>query len=248
MMTSLRNFLTLLWWHICHCITYYVHMRLLPPSSQFFHKVVIIGSDFAAGIGDDLTLGGAAGAGVANYLEKIVASDDKVRHTWAVINAGAPGSMTADWPMSSPKKYFKSVFTSNAMSDASIVIILLGSTEIRKHPGAAGSEIHRNLVEICDTLQKKSKQVCLATIASPCPLDTGMDNGSSTTVNTALEHFCKSTSMDAAPVILGPRLDTYAFRRESARSFDKYHFNSQSYRQLAYNTADFLIPMMMAEE
>ncbi|OWZ21659.1 hypothetical protein PHMEG_0003748 [Phytophthora megakarya] len=103
--------------------------------------------------------------------------------------------------------------------------------------------MRHNLVEICDTLRKKGKQVCLATVASPDPTASEPDSGSST-LNTALEHFCKSTSTEEAPVILGPRLDTYAFRRESALSFDKYHFNSQ----LARNTADFLIPMMTAVE
>ena len=77
-MTSLRDFLTLVWWHMCHGVAYYVHVRRLPPANQFFHKVVIIGDDFAAGIGDDLRLG-SAGGGIAKYLETIVASDDKVR-------------------------------------------------------------------------------------------------------------------------------------------------------------------------
>ncbi|KAG3121096.1 hypothetical protein PI124_g36 [Phytophthora idaei] len=148
--------------------------------------------------------------------------------------------------MSSPKKYFKNVFTSRAMSDVSIVIIILGSAEIR-HSSSDGHEMKRHLMEICDTLRKKGKQVCLATVASPDPTASETDSASST-LNTALEQFCKSTSTEEAPVILGPRLDTYAFRRESALSYDKYHFNSQSYRQLARNTADFLIPMLTAVE
>ncbi|KAG7393607.1 hypothetical protein PHYPSEUDO_007444 [Phytophthora pseudosyringae] len=131
------------------------------------------------------------------------------------------------------------------MGDASIVIIILGSAEISS--GAAGHEMRRNLMEICDTLRKKGKQVCLATVASPDPTASETDSASST-LNTALEHFCQSTSTEETPVILGPRLDTYAFRRESALSYDKYHFNSQSYRQLARNTADFLVPMMTAVE
>ncbi|ETI37698.1 hypothetical protein F441_16248 [Phytophthora nicotianae CJ01A1] len=245
MLVALRAFLALVWWHICHFLAYNLHVRGLKPSSQFFHKVVIIGDDFAAGIGDYITIGGAGG-GIAQYLKKIVAYDDKVRHNWAIINAGVPGSTTADWLMSSPKKYFKNVFTSSVMSDASIVIIILGSTEIR-NSGTAEHEIKRNLMEICDTLRKKGKQVCLATVVSPEPTASEMDSASST-LNTALEQFCKSTSTEEAPVILGPRLDTYAFRRESALCYDKYHFNSQSYRQLARNTADFLIPMMTAVE
>ncbi|GMF15498.1 unnamed protein product [Phytophthora lilii] len=134
------------------------------------------------------------------------------------------------------------------MADASIVIIILGSVEI-KNPGAAGHEMKRRLMEICDSLRKKGKQVCLATVASPDPTAAETDSASET-LNSALEQFCKryeetcvpvcsrptntgrcdvsdSTSTEEFPVILGPRLDTYAFRRESALSFDKYHFNSQ---------------------
>ncbi|KAL3673592.1 hypothetical protein V7S43_001295 [Phytophthora oleae] len=227
MLAELRAFLALVWWHICHFLAYHLHVRGLKPTSQFLHKVVVIGDDFAAGIGDYITIG--SGGGIAEYLEKIVAFDDKVRHNWAIINAGVPGSTTADWLMTSPKKYFKNVFTSRAMSDASIVIIILGSAEIRKS-GAAEHEMRRNLIKICDTLRKKGKQVCLATVASPDPTATDTDSASST-LNTALEQFCKSTSTEESPVILGPRLDTYAFRREGALCFDKYHFNSQVRRQ-----------------
>jgi hypothetical protein len=50
--------------------------------------------------------------------------------------------------------------------------------------------MRRNLLEICDTLRKKGKKVCLATVASPDPTATEADSASST-LNTALEHFCK---------------------------------------------------------
>lgn len=36
----------------------------------------------------------------------------------------------------------------------------------------------------------------------------------------------RSTAAEDQPVVLGPRLDNYAFRRDSALLFDKYHFNS----------------------
>ncbi|EGZ28165.1 hypothetical protein PHYSODRAFT_476179 [Phytophthora sojae] len=124
MLEALRVFLALVWWRICHFLAHNLHVRGLKPASQFFHKVVIIGDDFAAGVGDYITVG-SAGGGIAPYLKKIV------RHNWAIINAGVPGSTTADWLLSSPKKYFNNVFTSRAMADASIVIIILGSDEIR---------------------------------------------------------------------------------------------------------------------
>ena len=69
-------------------------------------------------------------------------------------------------------------------------LLSLRIRERRKHSAAVGSEMYRNLVAICDTLRKKSKHVCLATIASACPLDTEMDDAGSA-VNMALEQFCK---------------------------------------------------------
>jgi len=35
-----------------------------------------------------------------------------------------------------------------------------------------------------------------------------------------------STSTEDLPVVLGPRLDNYSFRREDALLFDKFHFKS----------------------
>ncbi|GLD91625.1 hypothetical protein PINS_up000158 [Pythium insidiosum] len=84
----------------------------------------------------------------------------------------------------------------------------------------------------------------------------------------------RSTKGDDTPVVLGPRLDTYAFRRESLLAFDSYHLCSnvrfgygsvrsrmaqcsldttvllplQGYKVLARNTADFLVPIMTGVE
>lgn len=76
MLAKLRALLALVWWHICHFFAYNLHVRGLKPSSQYFHKVVIIGDDFAAGIGDHITVG-SSGGGIAEYLKKIVAHEDK---------------------------------------------------------------------------------------------------------------------------------------------------------------------------
>lgn len=67
-----------------------------------------------------------------------------------------------------------------------------------RNPDAAGHEMKRNLVEICDTLRKKGKQVCLATVASPDPTAAETDSASST-LNTALEHFCTRYEEFALP-------------------------------------------------
>ncbi|KAG7393606.1 hypothetical protein PHYPSEUDO_007443 [Phytophthora pseudosyringae] len=76
MLAAFRALLALVWWRFCHFLAYNLHVRGLKPTSQFFHKVVVIGDDFAAGIGDYITVG-SAGGGIAEHLKKIVAYDDK---------------------------------------------------------------------------------------------------------------------------------------------------------------------------
>ncbi|KAF1784090.1 hypothetical protein GQ600_22439 [Phytophthora cactorum] len=271
---------------ICHFLAYNLHVRGLNPASQFFHKVVIIGDDFAAGIGDYISVG-SAGGGIAEYLKKIVAIDDKASEALAMAsNGGRPVIVSALWASSFLRlNKIPSVLTAGSsqlghhqcgsawihdcrlahvVAQEELVLqerVYLESHERRVHrdhhprirgdqvgtrmfvcqnallssqtnliadrnSSSDGHEMKRHLMEICDTLRKKGKQVCLATVASPDPTASEMDSASST-LNTALEQFCKSTSTEEAPVILGPRLDTYAFRRESALSYDKYHFNSQ---------------------
>lgn len=73
---SLRLLLMLVWWRLCQLLIKLVHVRSLKPSGEFLHKVVVIGDDFAAGLGDYVTLGGTAG--LAAHLPPIVKQSDKV--------------------------------------------------------------------------------------------------------------------------------------------------------------------------
>jgi hypothetical protein len=45
-------------------------------TTDFFHKVVIIGDDFAAGVGDYMILGSAGG--LAEYLKPLIKRNEKV--------------------------------------------------------------------------------------------------------------------------------------------------------------------------
>ncbi|RLN71134.1 hypothetical protein BBJ28_00000191 [Nothophytophthora sp. Chile5] len=76
-LVAIRLFLALVWWHICRFLAHTLWVRSLKPASQFFHKVVVIGDDFAAGVGDYITMGGSGG-GIAGYLKPLVARNDKV--------------------------------------------------------------------------------------------------------------------------------------------------------------------------
>lgn len=241
--TAARMFLVLLWLRFCAMLVHFLRVRGLKPTSQFFHKVVIIGDDFAAGLGDYVTMG--SDAGLAAHLKQIVVRSDKVRHNWEIINAGVPGSLSGDWLLNAPKQYFDRVFKNRSMGDAEIVIIVLGSNELRLKSSTTSGKIFKNIASLCDTLRKKGKQVCVSTVASPSPLQQEADL---LPLNSMLEEFCKCTKTDDSTVTLGPRLDSFSYRRESALSFDQYHFNSSSYKLLARNCADFLIPMMTAIE
>ncbi|KAJ0393972.1 hypothetical protein P43SY_009804 [Pythium insidiosum] len=154
------------------------------------------------------------------------------------------GHFLIDVTFDSFMQYMDNILSSKATRDAEIVIVILGSHEYRVQPSCQVGVMQKNLVAVCDTLRKKGKHVCLATIASPSPL--GQEE--KIPLNAMLEEFCASTKGDDTPVVLGPRLDTYAFRRESSLAFDSYHFSSNGFKLLARNTADFLVPIMTGVE
>ncbi|GLD91626.1 hypothetical protein PINS_up000159 [Pythium insidiosum] len=129
MVTSIRLYLTLLWLKICRWVVHALYDRSLKPTDQFFHKIVVIGDDFAAGVGDYLVLGG--NAGLAQHLPHAIAQSDKVRHRWAVVNRGVVGSTTGDWLLNAPTKYMDDILSSKATRDAEVVIVVLGSQEYR---------------------------------------------------------------------------------------------------------------------
>lgn len=76
LVVAIRLQLTLLWWKLCAFLLRVLHMQSIKPASQYFHKIVIIGDDFAAGVGDYVTIGSAAG--LTQYLAPLVKQSDKV--------------------------------------------------------------------------------------------------------------------------------------------------------------------------
>ncbi|DAZ94267.1 TPA: hypothetical protein N0F65_011899, partial [Lagenidium giganteum] len=245
---AVRLWLALVWWQLCRWIFDLVSVKTLRPTTDMFHKVVVIGDDFGAGIGDYLTFGSAGG--IAEYLKTFIKRSEKVRQSWAVVNAAVPGTVAADWsPLAGNKgvsaaQYFDRVFTSRSLRDAEVIVVMLGSLDQRK--GIPVAETKRHLMSICDTLRKKGKRVCLATAASAAPLS--KNAASETELNKAIQDYCKSTAVEDMPVVLAPRLDLPLFHRESSLSFDQFHFNSTAYRALAKGAADSLIPMLTAVE
>lgn len=76
LVVAIRLQLTLLWWKLCAFLLRVLHVQSIKPASQYFHKVVVIGDDFAAGVGDYVTIGSAAG--LTQYLAPLVKRSDKV--------------------------------------------------------------------------------------------------------------------------------------------------------------------------
>lgn len=74
--TAIRLQLALLWWKLCAQLLRLLYTQSIKPVGQYFHKVVVIGDDFAAGIGDYVTIG--TPAGLAQYLAPLVKQTDKV--------------------------------------------------------------------------------------------------------------------------------------------------------------------------
>lgn len=76
-LAPLRLLLALVWWRLCHWLLGLLHVRSLRPAGEFLHKVVVIGDDFAAGLGDYVTMG--SDAGIAAHLKPLVKQSDKAR-------------------------------------------------------------------------------------------------------------------------------------------------------------------------
>lgn len=73
---SIRLFIAILWWYICQLFMYYTQVKSMQRTSEYFHKLVIIGDDFAAGLGDTITYG--SNAGLARTLQPLLDENDKV--------------------------------------------------------------------------------------------------------------------------------------------------------------------------
>lgn len=76
LVVAVRVALALLWWKLCHYVHHFLYVKSVAPRSQYFHKIAVIGDDFAAGVGDYVTI--TSSAGIAHYLPGILQRSDKV--------------------------------------------------------------------------------------------------------------------------------------------------------------------------
>ncbi|KAF0694427.1 Aste57867_14724 [Aphanomyces stellatus] len=238
---TVRTFFAWLWLRYCRWVAQPI--RLVPRSNEFVHKIVIIGDGFAAGFGDWVTMDSAGG--LAQYIAKEIVNEPKIRHKWKVINRGILNSDSADWHPTSQTKYFQDVFSTRQLRDAEVVLVIVGSIDIRRYPRIPAAETLKNIQSICDALTKKGKRVC---VGSLCHIDIEAQNEAHRLENKAILDLCTDTSADELPIKMAPDLSTPIVRRADSKAFDGFHFNSKAYQQIARDTMTVLTPTLTAVE
>ncbi|KAJ3098503.1 hypothetical protein HDU97_003959 [Phlyctochytrium planicorne] len=59
------------------------------------HKIIVLGDDFAYGVGDNIAVG--ASPGLTSHLHKMIRSDKRLKHRWLLYNRGVLASTSSDW-------------------------------------------------------------------------------------------------------------------------------------------------------
>lgn len=254
-----RAFFSLLWIRFCRWLG--EPKRLIEKTSEYKHKIVIVGDGFAEGFGDAFVYFGHSG-GISHYIKPLVAKEDKIKHQWQILNCGLTNSTSAQWAAapvrmaagkndmskekSSPPSYFQSIFSQACYADADIVMIMVGSMDMTASMEVEETMAHLKLM--CDAVRKKDKIVCLASVATTLGEEDENVLASQRKRNRLIQEYCASTNYDAIPVVLGPIVSSPMFRRPETRGFDGFHLNGRSYKSLAKNALDLLLPMMIKIE
>ncbi|KAF0743086.1 hypothetical protein LEN26_010391 [Aphanomyces euteiches] len=239
---AIRTFFAWIWLRLCRWCAQ--PLRLILPSNEFRHKIVIIGDGFAAGFGDWVTMDSPGG--LARYIANEIAQEEsKVRHKWQVINRGILDTDSSQWHPTASTKYFQDTFSKHQLRDADIVLVIVGSMDSKRSPPIPPSQTVTNIQSICDALRKKGKRVCIGTL---CHSDVEAQNEIHRATNKQLLEYCNETSGDDLPVKMTPDLSLPIVRRPDAKAFDGFHFNSKAYQQIAHEAMTVLTPMLTAVE
>ncbi|CAN0355480.1 unnamed protein product [Ascophyllum nodosum] len=263
---ALRRALTVAWIRL--------NKFMSPPvrsTSEFRHKVVLIGDGFAEGLGDWVVMGGRAGA--ARYIECEAEADEKVRMSWQIINRGRSGSVSADWLPSDEKSLYHKKVCSKACKDAEIFVVALGTMDVVEEcvgmPVAAMGKTAlddyaedeicdtvKNIREICEALRADGKRVIVCNIMTT---GAGINRltGTAKRINRQLTLYARATATatanglknaaEAAPVVL-VKLNNPRSTRDDGRAFDGLHLNARGYRAFGKALYEAVGPMMIAVE
>eukprot|EP01060_Flectonema_neradi_P002383 TRINITY_DN11456_c0_g1_i1.p1 TRINITY_DN11456_c0_g1~~TRINITY_DN11456_c0_g1_i1.p1 ORF type:complete len:307 (+),score=44.47 TRINITY_DN11456_c0_g1_i1:61-921(+) len=204
-------------------------------TGKFRKKILVIGDDHAAGLGDWIIC--TQTAGVPKYLASEIQEGQHVRFKWLCCGAGHMKSTSADWlptaskpafmPWSIKKNLFTTVFETGPHRDCSVVVIMLGSND----PGCDSEHTSKNVMTLAKELVGRGKRVFICTMPNKGYLEAGKARKGwviterNTEIKKAIEkHGDKH-------LLLGADLES--FKRQELFSFTGKHFGSKGYKKLA---------------
>ncbi|KAH6583264.1 hypothetical protein BASA60_001536 [Batrachochytrium salamandrivorans] len=203
------------------------------------NTLLIIGDDFAAGVGDSATLGSVPG--LARFLARELTKESKIKQTWSIFNCGIKDSTSADWlPLSEKDSsqteptYFEKLFEKPKYAKAQVIILMVGFNDSRiKSESTTQLEISpeqtmANIHGICKVLGNMGKDVFV------CPV---VNTGDSFVSDDLIEKNMRRNEMifeytcrgDKKHVFAGPKIDVfnYEYRVDRYYADDKIHFSDK---------------------
>ncbi|KAI8895491.1 hypothetical protein BC833DRAFT_159147 [Globomyces pollinis-pini] len=209
----------------------------------FNNKIVIIGDDIAAGVGDIDAL--LHIKGIASPLALQLRKNTRIKQTWRIYSCGVVGSTSEEWLPTSEKKndkttHFETVFNNPKYADAKIVIIFLGFNDER-NGSLSADDTYENIVAISKVLTNMGKPVYI------CPVPTHADHlvsdelyGNNLRRNELLDLY---TDNETRPLIFkGPQIHglNYEYKGDFLYAPDAQHFSPRGYVKIAKDFEDLL--------
>ncbi|KAJ1330149.1 hypothetical protein BSLG_009679 [Batrachochytrium salamandrivorans] len=195
------------------------------------NTLLIIGDDFAAGVGDSATLGSVPG--LARFLARELTKESKIKQTWSIFNCGIKDSTSADWlPLSEKDSsqteptYFEKLFEKPKYAKAQVIILMVGFNDSRikdftrtdhgqhtwhlQSPGNMGKDVF-----VCPVVNTGDSFV------SDDLIEKNMRRN-----EMIFEYTCRG---DKKHVFAGPKIDVfnYEYRVDRYYADDKIHFSDK---------------------
>jgi lysophospholipase L1-like esterase len=206
---------------------------------------MIIGDDFAYGVGDEHKF--YETPGIARYLAQLL-QKSHVRQTWDIYNFGIPGTTSFSWlPCDKSNNYektnFDKVFNSKYNQHVQIVIILLGFSDGRQQ--IEPQVTFENLQKITDTLVRMGISYYVCPVANHADHLAAMQDWDLYHNNTVLNDLIIESSLTKGPLINNLNFE---YKGEFLYAKDKQHFNRKGYIKLSKDLLDSLENHMIRVE
>eukprot|EP01084_Bolivina_argentea_P185161 319312_1 len=244
LLIGIRRFLACLWIRFCKILGPDSGI-FIPATSNYVHKIVVVGDGFAEGLGDWVVLFGQAGP--ARQLTHLIHEDSSVRLHWRVINRGRSGSTSRQWIPGAASSLFNRTFSATDCKDVDVVVLLVGTIDLyRGEVGMPMSAMRKGVLddykedELCDTVQNIQtavkallnlgvKHVVVGNVPSSGAGLTEV-SGLAKRINRQLGLFASDNDMLGRVSIV--RVNDPKLMRASCRAFDGLHFNSAGHKVL----------------